>query len=70
MGSSASEIPERRDPKDVNVAFKSALNKDHATEIAAIVQTRENIEALIDAGASDKCVKPTTAENPIPSSLH
>lgn len=65
MGPRASEVLLRHDPKDVNIAFESAIDKDHASAIAAIIQTRENIAALIDAGASDKCVKPTTAEHPI-----
>jgi hypothetical protein len=68
MGPRASEILLRHDPKDVNIAFESALHGDHASAIAAIIQTRENITALIDAKASDKCVKPTTAEHPIPQS--
>jgi hypothetical protein len=68
MGPRASEILLRHDPKDVNITFESALHGDHASAIAAIIQTRENIAALIDAKASDKCVKPTTAEHPIPQS--
>jgi hypothetical protein len=60
----ASEILLRHDPKDVNTAFESAMDKDHASAIAAIIQTRENISALINAGASDKCVTPTTGEHP------
>jgi hypothetical protein len=40
-----------------------------AAAIAAIIQTRENIAALIDARASYKCVKPTTAEHPIPQTV-
>ena len=69
MGPRASEILLRHDPKDVNIAFESAIDKDHASAIAAIIQTRENIAALIDARASDKCVKPTTAEHPIRQSV-
>ena len=66
MGPRASQILLRHDPKNVNTAFESEINKDHASVIAAIIQTRENIAALIDAKASDKCVKPTTAEHPFP----
>lgn len=69
MGPRASEILLRHDPKDVNIAFESAIDKNHASAIAAIIQTRENITALIDARASDKCVKPTTAEHPIRQSV-
>jgi hypothetical protein len=65
MGPRASETLLRHDPKDVNITFESAINRDHASAIAAIIQTKENIAALIDARASDKCVKPTTAEHPI-----
>ncbi len=69
LGPRASEILLRHDPKDVNLAFESTTGKDHASAIAAIIQTRENIAALIDARASDKCVKPTAAEHPIPQSV-
>lgn len=69
MGPRASEILLRHDPKDVNIAFESTIGKEHASAIVAIIQTRENIAALIDARASNKCVKPTTAEHPIPQSL-
>lgn len=69
MGPRASEILRRHDPKDVNIAFQSTMDQDHASAITAIIQTRENIGALIHAGASDKCVKPTTAEHPMPPNL-
>lgn len=69
MGPRASEILRRHDPKDVNMTFESAIDKDHASAIAAIIQTRENIAAMIDARASDKCVKPTAAEHPIPQNV-
>jgi hypothetical protein len=69
MGPRASEILQRHDPKDVNMAFESTIGKDHASAIVAIIQTRENIAALIEARASDKCVKPTTVEHPIPQSV-
>jgi hypothetical protein len=52
MGPRASEILLRHDPKDINIAFESAMDKEHASAIAAIIQTRENIAALIDARAS------------------
>jgi hypothetical protein len=66
IGPKASEILQRHDPKHVNMNLESTLDKDHASAVATVVQTRENIAALIDAGASDKCVTPTTAEHPIP----
>ncbi len=66
MGPKASEILLRHDPRDVNIRFENTLDKDHASAIAAIIQTRENIAALMEARASDKCVKPTPAEHPIP----
>ncbi len=66
MGPRASEFLLRYDPKDVNIAFGRAIDKDYPSAIAAIIRTRGNIVALIDARASDKCVKPTTAEHPIP----
>ena len=69
MGPRASQILLRHDPKNVNTAFESAIHKDHASAIAAIIQTRENIAALIDAKASDKCVKPTMAEHPLPPNV-
>jgi len=69
MGPKASEILLRHDPKDVNINFENTLGKDHASAIVAIIQTRENISALIEAGASNRCVKPTTTEHPIPQNL-
>ena len=69
MGPRASEILLRHDPKDVNIVFESTIGKEHASAIVAIIQTRENIAALIEARASNRCVKPTTAEHPIPQSL-
>jgi hypothetical protein len=69
MGTRASEILLRHDPSDVNIAFESAIDKHHASAIAAIIQTRENIAALIDARALYRCVKPTTGEHPIPQNL-
>lgn len=69
MGPRASEILLRYDPKDVNISFESTTSKEHASAIVAIIQTRENILALIEAGASDKCVKPTTTEHPIPQNV-
>jgi hypothetical protein len=69
MGPRASEVVLRHDPKGVNVAFDGAIGKNHALAMSEIIQTRENIAALIGARASDKCVKPTTAEHPIPKNL-
>ncbi len=69
LGPRASEIVLRHDPKNVNTAFESAIDKDHASAIAAIIQTRENIAALIDAKTSNRCVKPTAAEHPFPPNL-
>jgi hypothetical protein len=69
MGPRASDVLQRHDPKDVNIIFESAIDKDHELAIAAIIQTRENIVALIDARASYRCVKPTTAEHPLPQNL-
>jgi hypothetical protein len=69
MGPRASEILLRHDPKELNVAFESAIDKDHASAMATIIQTKENIEALIEAKVSDKCVKPAMAEHPFPPSV-
>lgn len=66
LGPSASDVVHRHDPKDVNIAFESALDKNHESSIAAISQTRENIVALLDARTSDKCVRPTASEHPMP----
>lgn len=66
MGPKASEILQRHDPKHVNINLESTLDKDHASAVVAVVQTRENIAALIEAGASERCVKPTRVEHPIP----
>ena len=66
MSPQASEIVRRQDPKDVNVGSDSAMDKQHASTTAEIIQTRKNIAALRNAGASDKCVKPTEPEHPIP----
>jgi hypothetical protein len=69
MGPKASEILRRHDSKHVNVNLESTLDKDHASAVVTVVQTRENIAALIEAGASEKCVKPTRVEHPIPPNL-
>ena len=66
LGPRASDVVHRHDPKDVNIAFESALDKNHESSIAAISQTRQNIVVLIDARTSDKCVRPTASEHPIP----
>jgi hypothetical protein len=66
MGPKASEILQRHDPKHVNINLESTLDKDHASAVVTVVQTRENIAALIEAGASERCVKPTRVEHPIP----
>jgi hypothetical protein len=66
MGPKASEILQRHDPKHVNVNLESTLDKDHASAVVTVIQTRENIAALIEAGASERCVKPTSVEHPIP----
>jgi hypothetical protein len=67
MGPKASEILQRHDPKHVNMNLESTVDKNHASAVVTLVQARENIAALIEAGASDKCVKPTTVEHPIPN---
>jgi hypothetical protein len=69
IGPRASEILLRHDPKDANMTFENTMDKAHASAMVAIIQTRENIAALIEARASDKCVKPTTAEHPIPQAI-
>jgi hypothetical protein len=66
LGPRASDILHRHDPKDANVALESALDKNHESSITAINQTKKNIVALLHAGTSDKCVKPTASEHPIP----
>jgi hypothetical protein len=66
LGSRASDVLRRHDPKDANIAFESALDKNHESSIAVIHQTKENIAALLAAGSSDKCVKPMASEHPIP----
>ena len=65
LGPRASDILRRQDPKNVNIAFESALDKNHESSLVGINQTRENISALIHAGASDKCVAPTRPEHPV-----
>ena len=65
MGPRASGILLRHDPKDTNITFESAMSRDQASAIVAINQTRENIETLIEAHASDRCVKPTATEHPL-----
>jgi|SRR5579863_1755074 len=69
IGPRASEILLRHDPKAANMTFENTMGKDHASAIVAIIQMRENIAALIEAVASDRCVKPTTKEHPIPQSV-
>ncbi|HLX13750.1 MAG TPA: hypothetical protein VKS24_00915 [Bradyrhizobium sp.] len=69
IGPRASEILLRHDPKDANMTFENTMGKDHAAAIVAIIQTRENVAALIEARASDRCVKPPTAEHPIPQAI-
>jgi len=66
MGARASEFLLRHDPRDVNMAVGRAIDKDYASAMAVIIQTRENIVALIDASALSECVKPTADEHPIP----
>ena len=66
LGPRASDVLHRYDPKNVNIAFESALHKNHESSLAAINQTRENLTALIHAGASDKCVTPIPPEHPMP----
>ena len=65
MGSRASGILLRHDPKDTNITFENTISKDQASAIVSINQTRENIAALIEAGARDRCVKPTAREHPL-----
>jgi len=69
IGPRASEILLRHDPKEANMTFENTMDKAHASAMVAIIQTRENIAALIEARASDKCVKSTTAEHPIPQAI-
>lgn len=67
MGPKASEVVLRHDPKDVDIGSESdVMDKDHASTTASIIQTRKNIAALREAGAADKCVKPTEPEHPLP----
>jgi hypothetical protein len=66
LGPRASDVLHRHDPKNANIAFESALDKNHESSLATIHQTRENLTALIDAGASDKCVASTRPEHPVP----
>jgi hypothetical protein len=61
----ASGILLRHDPKDTNITFESTMSRDQSSAIVALNQTRENIETLIEAHASDRCVKPTATEHPI-----
>jgi hypothetical protein len=69
VGPRASDIVRRHDPKDANVGLENAADKNQAAAIVDIVQTREKIAALVKAGASDICVKPTTSEHPLPRNL-
>jgi len=69
VGPRASDIVRRHDPKDANVELENATDKNQAAAIVDIVQTREKIAALVKAGASDICVKPTTSEHPLPRNL-
>jgi hypothetical protein len=66
LGSRASDVLRRDDPKNADIAFESALDESHRTSMTRIHQTRENLAALIGAGASDRCVKPTAPELPVP----
>jgi hypothetical protein len=65
MGSRASGILLRHDPKDTNMTFENTMSREHASAIVAINQTRENIATLIEARASDRCVNPTATEHPL-----
>jgi hypothetical protein len=65
MGPRASGILLRHDPKDTNITLENTISQDQASAIVAINQTRENIATLIEAGASDRCVKPTATEHPL-----
>jgi hypothetical protein len=69
IGPQASDIVRRHDPKDANVEPEIATDKNPPAGIVEIIQTREKVAALINAGASDICVKPTTMEHPIPKNL-
>src|SRR5579863_606416 len=66
IGPRASEILLRHDPKHTNMRFENTMSKDHAAAMVVIIQTRENIAALIEARAADQCVKPTSLERLIP----
>lgn len=66
LGSRAADVLRRDDPKNADIAFESALNENHQSAMTRIHQTRENLAALIGAGASDRCVKPTARELPVP----
>ena len=66
LGPRASDVLHRDDPKNADIAFESALDENHESSMTRIHQTRENIAALIGAGASDKCVRPTAPELPVP----
>lgn len=68
LGPRASDVLRRNDPKNTDIAFESALDENHESSMTRIHQTRENLAALIGAGASDKCVKPTAPERPVPRS--
>lgn len=66
LGPRASDVLRRDDPKNADIAFETALDESHESAMTRIHQTRENLAALIGAGASDKCVKPTARELPVP----
>ncbi|WP_298255897.1 hypothetical protein [Bradyrhizobium sp.] len=66
LGPRASDVLRRDDPKNADNTFESALDKNHESSMTRIHQTRENIAALIGAGASESCVKPTAPELPVP----
>lgn len=66
LGPRASDVLRRDDPKNADIAFEGALDKNHESAVTRIHQTRENLAALIGAGASDRCVKPTEREHPVP----
>jgi hypothetical protein len=69
IGPRALDIVRHHDPKDVNIGLENPTDYGRASSITQIAQTKEKIAALVDAKASDECVKPTTSEHPIARSL-
>jgi hypothetical protein len=70
IGPRALDTVRHHDPKDVNIRLENETDNERASSITQIIQTKGKIAELVDAKASDECIKPTTtSEHAFPPSL-